>query len=106
MNSIPSLTFVIPSLSASGKFSMASWMIVSTFSSCSLNLAVNCVLFLLWTINITLSVSRAWCGLNSLMRWCMWMNNKLISSIFSSLFGDSGHLIKMSMMSKKFTNTE
>ena len=36
----------------------------------------------------------------------MWMKSRLISSIFSSLFGDSGHLIKMSIISRKFTNTE
>ena len=67
---------------------------------------VNCVRFLRCTISITRSVSRAWCGRNSLMRWCMWMNSRFMSSIFSSLFGDSGHFIRISIRSRKFTNTE
>ena len=36
----------------------------------------------------------------------MWINNRFISSIFSSRLGDSGVLMRMSIKSKKLTNTE
>lgn len=55
---------------------------------------------------MTLSVSRAWCGLNSFKRWWIWMNNKLRSSTFSALLGESGDWTNKSIRSKKFTRSE
>lgn len=55
---------------------------------------------------ITLNVSLAWCGLNSLSRWWMWINKRLRSSTFSALLGESGQCTKRSNRSKKFTSRE
>lgn len=55
---------------------------------------------------ITRSVSRAWCGRNSLSRWWMWINSKLKSSTFSARFGESGHRTRRSRRSRKLTSSE
>ena len=55
---------------------------------------------------ITRSVSRAWCGRNSLMRWWIWMKRRVRSSIFSVRFAESGSLINMSRRSRKLMTIE
>lgn len=56
--------------------------------------------------SMTRSVSRAWCGRNSLTRWWMWMNNRLRSSTLAVRWGESGHRTSRSSKSRKLTNSE
>lgn len=80
--------------------------ITLTLSKCFWKRWAVSILCLRWSSIITLRVSLAWCGRNSLRRWWIWMNKRLRSSTFSARRGESGHWTSKSSKSRKLTSKE
>ena len=76
------------------------------FSKCLLKRSAISKRCLFCCSSITLRVSLAWWGRNSLTKWCMWMNSKVRSSILVALASDSGLRMQISTKSRKLAVIE
>lgn len=90
----------------SGIVLTACWTNSHALSKCLLKRSAISNLCRFCCSSMTLRVSLAWCGRNSLTKWCMWMKSKVRSSIFVALASDSGFRMQMSTKSRKLAVIE